>query len=808
MISTSLRRAILAAAGLILLLAPVVARSLILGYNQRGYSPPAIPAMNIIATPAHTATPFALAPPANLIQRLRPGLVVVDLAHGNRLNRHQFQPLAAALAEAGVGTHFWLTDVNVLEIESFLDFPDQSDKLAALLPGASGLVVSSPFFLWSKPEIELVERFVADGGRLLLISDPDVVGDTAQDINNLAEPFGVVFNDDYLYDTVKNDGNYVHILLSHFLDQATGLIGSKVALYGARSISGAVLPQALSADTTLSSVRDGISGFTTLAVAGIASRGTAGRVLALSDFDVLTEPYMRRHDNARLVEFVAAFLAGAERENTVIDFPVYLHQEVALIFGDAAVTTELLAQGARLQSALDKTGRSLTLASTALLTASLAASSSPRDLIVLADFTMAEQEPGLLDELGFQRVEETATPTPASSELGAEFNPSSAGALATAMTATFSPTVEATGPTTATVVDESLPIANDAALTGALTIAAMPTPTSTPQVTVYLVNRDGIRLLAKETVLIAQRQGEEARLVAVLGHDATGIGAGIERLLAGDYAGCIVSSDLAICSSASKEETTKADDKAKGDKSDKTEKDEKNASGAATPEATPTAKPAGEDGQKVSILVIDNNDLAGDSEVSEADRYLQGLTQAGYQPDLWTTASKGTPALDDLKEYRWVIWSDGGYESGGPSLADLDAILSYINAGGRLTISSQRPFFGMSDRDPSVVADIVIDETVPELVQGLPTEPVALPNGLPPVAPIEAASEDGGPQVVLRRGPASSDAGAPLLFVVTDANEESPTGARLIVLGMSLTWLPNEYGAQLVGNMAGWVLAD
>ena len=79
---------------------------------------------------------------------------------------------------------------------------------------------------------------MADGGRLILISDPDIVGDVARDLNNLADPFGVVFNDDYLYDTVENDSNFTHIFVTDFIGGAEALNGNTVAFYGARSIDG------------------------------------------------------------------------------------------------------------------------------------------------------------------------------------------------------------------------------------------------------------------------------------------------------------------------------------------------------------------------------------------------------------------------------------------------------------------------------------------------------------------------------------------------------------------------------------------
>ncbi len=703
-----IRRLLVLIAGIVLLLLPLVVRTLVWGYHRRPYSPGDVAALRVAATPIPTATPMALARAAEPVGRdLRQGPVVVDLAHGNRLARSQFEPLAAALARHGVGMRFWLTDINLLEITNFYDFPDQSDKLAPLLAGASALVVVSPFFLWSPQEIALAERFVADGGRLLLISDPDVVGDLAQDINNLAEPFGVVFHDDYLYDTVHNDGNYIHIFLGEFLDQAAELADSTIAFYGARSLGGAIVPQAISAETTLSSVRLGVNRFTPMALAGDPTRGTDGRVLAMTDFDVMTQPYVERHDNRRLVEFVAGFLAGASRENTIVDFPAYLGKEVTLIFGGSAVDAERLQEGARLQRHLDQEGRTLTLGSRSLLSgltaeelseatpgpeterseAALPETDLPEtDLIVLADYGVAEDEMDLLALAGFHLVEEMVTPTPAVA-LPAPATPlvdtiplTATGTVTTPLTTPVPSPVDQAATVTATQELTSTatptPTANG---TVTPTAPATPAVTPTPQLQVYLEQEgDGLRLLAAETVLIFQRELPGGnRLVAVFGQDTAGIRAGVDRLLSGDYSDCVTGPDQAICSFRPKLAVT-PDRRVPAPVAGTTETPTPPAPAAATP------VPGGE--EDITILLVDDNDQAAADEVSEADLYLQVLTRLGYQPDLWSTASQGLLEPADLLGYTWVIWSSGGYANGGPGVPDLDGLLAYISNGGRLTI--------------------------------------------------------------------------------------------------------------------------
>ncbi len=293
---------LIAAAGLVLLLLPMVVRDLrrpnvlpLPAAAPQAYVPPEVPTPQLAVTPIPTATPArsdAVAQtPADELSR---GPIVVDLAHYSRLDRARFQPLAAALAQRGLDLRFWLPTVDTSKIKAITDFPDMSADLAKQLQGASGLAVISPFFLYTPAEVAEVERFVADGGRLLLISDPDIESDSASDTNQLAAAFNVVFNQDYLYDTVANDENFTYFFLDEFRGQAADMAGSRIAFYGGRSIGGAVETLVRSAGTTLSSLRNGLTSFNTVVLGGSPANNSSGSVLAMSDFDVLTDPYVAR----------------------------------------------------------------------------------------------------------------------------------------------------------------------------------------------------------------------------------------------------------------------------------------------------------------------------------------------------------------------------------------------------------------------------------------------------------------------------------------------------------------------------------
>ena len=305
---------LIALAGLVLLVGPVLLRMYWLGYTTRSYVPTTEQTAAIAATPVPTATPVAQAlPPAPPQNELKRGAVVVDLAHGSRIARSRFQPLASALSARGLEVIFWTPSFDMNATADPTQYPDQSDALTQVLLDASAFFVVSPYYLYNEREAAVVEKFVADGGHLVMISDPDVEGDLAQDLNPLAAPFGIVFNEDYLYDTVDNDANFTHFFQGEFSDRAEGLAGSRIAFYGGRSISGALIPQARTASTALSSLRSGQTDLVTVAIGGQVANNSLGRVLAMSDFDVLTEPFVDRFENRNMLDFVANFLTGAQR---------------------------------------------------------------------------------------------------------------------------------------------------------------------------------------------------------------------------------------------------------------------------------------------------------------------------------------------------------------------------------------------------------------------------------------------------------------------------------------------------------------
>jgi hypothetical protein len=303
------------------------------GYTPRRYTPP-LPAESgvMAATPIPTARrPRQQAPSAVAPQRLKRGPVVVDLAH----YAHRAQPLSAAgqrAGGAGAGSALLAAEFLVSDRINFGRLPDQSDVLTRNgwpMPARSWS--SAPFSSTIPREVAVVARSWPMAAACSSSATRMWKAICRQDTNILAAPSDVVFNEDYLYDTVDNDTNFTYFFQGEFTDRAEDLAGSRIAFYGGRSISGAMTPQARTASTTLSSLRTGQTDLVTVAIGGQAANNSVGRVLAMSDFDVLTEPYVMRYENRELLDFVASFLTGAQRTNTIADFPAFLGKEVALV---------------------------------------------------------------------------------------------------------------------------------------------------------------------------------------------------------------------------------------------------------------------------------------------------------------------------------------------------------------------------------------------------------------------------------------------------------------------------------------------
>lgn len=769
--------------GLLLVVGPLAVRVMVLGYNRRA-APPVPPAV-AVTLPEMASTPVPVA--AGNLSVTSTGIkmgagqrkILVDMAHFTGVTTGQLQPLAAALAQRGAILDYWNGDFDAEDlVPDFaidginLSLPDQSEQLAERLVGASAMIVVTSFTTWSDGELAVLGDFVADGGNLLIISDPDISGVSVDTTNRLAQPFGVIFEDGYLYDRTHNDEHFTHVPMVGFQNQAAELAGKSIFLYGSRSVSGQVNSQMVSADSTLNSLRAGVAGFTTLALAAPRGEGYVQNVMALGDLDVLTEPFVGRYDNQALLTLVANFLAGSLRTQTLTDFPAYLGSRVVLLAGvDIPRDAAFLSQSAGLQRFLETNGHTLTLQGGQSVAAVLGKDGSPVlpavDYVYMADFDSAAAETDLFQTGGMALRHETLEPEAGKVEAGE------------AISVTGSMTGSMTGSVTSTV------------------IIATATPIALPITRTLITLEDGIELIGEESVLILRRPVNQfSTVVAVLGGNEAAVAEGVTRLTTGSYANCVTSPDMAICPFTGKGING-------------------GSSAASAAGATPTPSPRREPGSSTGtgtdgafrILVIDDNDQAGTASGSpiEADAYSTFFNNLGMDVSQWRTGTNGSPAEADLADYDWVIWSSGEADRGGPTEDEMTTVTDYLFGGGGVFTVSGRDVgdFGQGGEAQALV-DILSTGINPILADGLPTDAIQLTTT---DAEAYLISENFTPDYydsILVRGPQSASAGEPvMLSQEMDYDGDGKTDGFMVV-AMSLTWLPDAVRNELMANMAIW----
>jgi hypothetical protein len=288
-------------------------------------------------------------------------VIAVDLAHKNQFGVPEMEALTQVLAGRGA-------QIRVLQ---------NTPSLAEALKFASAYGVIAPSAPFTSDEVQLVQRFVEQGGRVVVIADPsrpDLFGDSVTAPNSLLVPFDLMFSDGYLYNLTENEGNYSNVILNQFTDDPLTAKLTKVVFYAAHPVSTKTGTPLIRADTHTLSSRTDTGG--DLAAAALSANG---QVLALGDLTFLTAPYYQVADNSRLIGNLADFLLSGKRTHDLADMPFIFTRPVSIVpTQNITLTADLLKSTGKLQAAL----------STAHITASVATSPTENsDLIVLASYS-------------------------------------------------------------------------------------------------------------------------------------------------------------------------------------------------------------------------------------------------------------------------------------------------------------------------------------------------------------------------------------------------------------------------------------
>ena len=238
--------------------------------------------------------------------QLSDGLMVIDALHANSFSERELVTLSSWVANRGY------------EVEIVGDFAPSLARtrlqlLEQKLRRADSLLVILPRVEYSEAEVELVERFVEKGGKLVLVSDPT----RPNRINVLAKRFGIEFQPDYLYNTVEYDQNFRHIFVRDFQPDPLTSGLDTVALYIAGSVRSSGHGVAFTDTNTRSSLVETAGDFNPIAW------GDDRNVLAVADFTFMAPPYNSLLDNDKLLSNLADYLTDSQREYHLADFPYF-----------------------------------------------------------------------------------------------------------------------------------------------------------------------------------------------------------------------------------------------------------------------------------------------------------------------------------------------------------------------------------------------------------------------------------------------------------------------------------------------------
>ncbi len=320
---------------------------------ERAVPPPYDPA-NIGAVPTPASAEFVDKPAVG------EGLILLDMAHENNFTADDTAYLDGRLAARG-----------------FEMLPYKGGDLSLALRTVTAFIVITPLSEYTLEETLAVTRFVEQGGRLLLVGDPTRFSVTFDEedffapatvaadpipLNSLANQFDIVFNGDYLYNTVENEGNFRNIILRKEGFSEDRLVDGlqKLAFYSAHSLQvGPSGNSLITADAdTWSSATDRPGGLT------LAAISHQGQALALGDIHFLIQPYSTVFDNSEFIARIADFLTEpVGRLLTLGDFPYVYRRPVNLVYtGSPDLGPDAFDEIIALQDAFRRVDRDLSLA--------------------------------------------------------------------------------------------------------------------------------------------------------------------------------------------------------------------------------------------------------------------------------------------------------------------------------------------------------------------------------------------------------------------------------------------------------------
>lgn len=267
------------------------------------------------------------------------GLVLLDTLHSNGFSSREILTLRTRVVAQGY-------DLELLGNFARSSESDRRAQFAERLREADSLVVITPLVAYSAGEVDVIEDFVRKGGKLVMVSDPG----RRDQMNTLAQRFGVQFRPDYLFNQVENDQNYQNIFVRDFRpDELTAGLDT-IVLFTAGSITSSGPGLAVADARTESAVAENNGDLYVMA------RAADRNVLAISDFTFMIPPQDSTLDNDRLLSNIIDFVTTSDRVFDLADFPHFYQtgpdDGVQILLG----RPDLLGSGSKLKNGLEDYG--------------------------------------------------------------------------------------------------------------------------------------------------------------------------------------------------------------------------------------------------------------------------------------------------------------------------------------------------------------------------------------------------------------------------------------------------------------------
>ncbi len=323
--------------------------------------------------------------------------VVFDLSHGNAYFLSEVETLTKAIDKQGARV---IVD-------------EDSHSLFEHLKYAASLVEIAPTNPFSSDEIREITAFVKRGGNLLVLTDPTrnfggaTFGKSSNSnmsstevTNLLLAPFEISFNDDYVYNLVKNDGNFRNVYFEQITSGPVTENLSKIVLYSAHSLRTKQTAIVEGDANTFSSLTDKGASLV------VAASAQDNKVFALGDMTFLTLPYNQVADNQNLILNMAKFLATGAPEQTLRSFPYLFSRPITILMPtDKPIDPDMVSAMSKAQSSLEALGYTLDFASKP---------EDGHDLLVASSLPLEDSLKPLVAPFKLSFTKEPApTPTPA-----------------------------------------------------------------------------------------------------------------------------------------------------------------------------------------------------------------------------------------------------------------------------------------------------------------------------------------------------------------------------------------------------------